>query len=97
MNMLRFRTKCFLDCVFILEAQSKTQTLFRVALYDTGLFCVHCDHSYNLVFGLDDDVFSACFHPDLLFVLFLQLLAVRPDAGSRGLYGRPGSVPQKRL
>lgn len=46
---------------------------------------------------LDNDVFSACFHPDLLFVLFLQLLAVRPDAGSRGLYGRPGSVPQKRL
>lgn len=37
-------------------------------------------------------------HPDLcVCVLVLQVLAVRAVAGSGGLHGRPGSVPQKRL
>lgn len=41
----------FFRLCFYSWGQSKTQTLFRVALYDTGLFCVHFDHSYVLVFG----------------------------------------------
>lgn len=45
------------------------------------------------MFVPDDIVASS--RSDPVSILVLQVLALRPDAGSGGLHGRPGSVPQK--